>query len=52
MKSTKILSFVAAAVIIWGIASVIDVNLHNSPTQKGYENYASWNVFAIIEKIS
>jgi hypothetical protein len=34
--------------IIWIIASVVDVNLHNQVFSETYQNFATWNLFTIL----
>lgn len=53
MKKFKenILLVLAAIVILWGVASFVDINLHNNPMEEDYKDYASWNFFTIIENL-
>lgn len=44
-----IVSFVTFMILLWGVASYIDVVIHNNRFDDGYRNYASWNVFTFFE---
>lgn len=48
----KIFYVVCVLVMIWLIASFIDVNAHNDVFAEDFGNYASWNVFELfLDKI-
>lgn len=40
----KILAVIVIIILVWILASIIDVNLHNLTTQ----SYASWNIFPAL----
>ena len=40
----KILAIIVIIILVWILASIIDVNLHNLTTQQ----YASWNIFPAL----
>ena len=44
-----ILNFVTFMILLWGVASYIDVVTHNTRFDDDYRNYASWNVFTFFE---
>lgn len=37
------------AIGIWICASFIDTNLHNMPFREGYQDFAEWNLFTMID---
>ena len=37
------------AIGIWICASFIDTNLHNMPFCEGYQDFAKWNLFTMID---
>ena len=38
-------------IIIWLVASIIDVDRHNIGFGDGTETYATWNAFNLIEEV-
>ena len=40
---------VTFAIGIWICASFIDTNLHNMPFHEGYQDFAEWNLFAMVD---
>jgi hypothetical protein len=40
----KILAVICVIILIWFIASIVDVDMHNLTTQR----YASWNIFSAL----
>lgn len=43
----KVITVALLIIGMWFVASFIDVATHNSPTDKNFENYASWNAFTM-----
>lgn len=43
-----IVSIICVVIIVWIIASTIDVDMHNMPWQE--HTYASWNFWSLFEK--
>lgn len=37
------------AIGIWICASFIDTNLHNMPFREGYQDFAEWNLFTMMD---
>ena len=44
----KIVYFVCIVALIWLVASFVDVNMHNGIFSDNYQQYASWNLFAML----
>lgn len=42
--------FISIFVILWIVASVVDVNIHNDICNNGYGDFAWWNLFEILIK--
>ena len=36
------------ALVMWIVASWVNINQHNSPMQEDYGNYAKWNIFEVF----
>lgn len=41
---------VTFAIGLWICASIIDTNLHNMPFREGYQDFAEWNLFTMVDQ--
>lgn len=49
MKKIKNLFTVFGIIlVVWIIASWVDINCHNDPFTNDYQDYSSWNYFNLI----
>ena len=49
IRTWKVLvNIVIVLLVLWGLLSIIDTNIHNSPFSDSYKNYQSWNLFEIL----
>lgn len=45
---STLITLACVLVLVWFVASFIDVNLHNNYFSKNYGDFASWNIFTIL----
>ena len=44
----NVITTMCIALVMWIVASWVNINQHNSPMQEDYENYAKWNIFEVF----
>ena len=45
----NVITTMCIALVMWIVASWVNINQHNSPMQEDYKNYAKWNMFEVFE---
>ena len=44
----NVITTMCIALVMWIVASWVNINQHNSPMQEDYKNYAKWNIFEVL----
>ena len=44
----NVITIMCIALVMWIVASRVNINQHNSPMQEDYGNYAKWNIFEVF----
>ena len=44
----NVITTMCIALVMWIVASWVNINQHNSPMQEDYRNYAKWNIFEVF----
>lgn len=48
IRYDRIAGVLMVLVLVWIVASFIDINLHNHPFTANYQHFAKWNAFILI----
>lgn len=41
---------ICCILFMWVVASFFDINIHNDPLSKNYQNFSDWNFFILMEE--
>ena len=44
----NVITTMCIALVMWIVASWVNINQHNSQMQEDYRNYAKWNIFEVF----
>ena len=44
----NVITTMCIALVMWIVASWVDINQHNNPMEEDYKDYAKWNMFEIV----
>lgn len=45
----NVITVMCIVLVVWIVASWVNINQHNNPMQNDYKDYANWNMFEVFE---